>query len=235
MFITGDLHGEIDINKLNTKNFPIQKNLTKDNFLIVAGDFGLVFDKSRQQKYWQEWLGKKNFTTLFVDGNHENFDLLNEYPVTEWCGGKVHKITDSIIHLMRGQVFTIKGQKIFTFGGAESIDKMYRMPRMTWWEQEMPSHAEYEEGLKNLEKHNWEVDYIITHECSNQTFNKLAEILFNSHEKLDLSIALKKYFDVIEEKVKYKHWYFGHYHASLSIDEKHTLLYREIKKLDFQV
>lgn len=42
IFITGDVHGEIDIHKLNTKNFPIQRELTKDDYVMVAGDFGLV-------------------------------------------------------------------------------------------------------------------------------------------------------------------------------------------------
>ena len=69
-----------------------------------------------------DWLDCKSFTTLFVDGNHENFDRLYEYPVEEWHGGKVHKIRPSVIHLMRGQIFEIEGKSIFTFGGASSHD-----------------------------------------------------------------------------------------------------------------
>lgn len=56
----------------------------------------------------------------FVDGNHENFDRLYEYPVEEWHGCKVHKIRSLVIHMMRGQVFEIEGQNIFTFGGPSS-------------------------------------------------------------------------------------------------------------------
>lgn len=73
-----------------------------------------------------------------MDGNHENFDLINEYPVEEWCGGKVHIIRcdkegkPKIIHLMRGQVFEIEGKKIFTVGGAYSIDKYMRTPHRSW-------------------------------------------------------------------------------------------------------
>ena len=46
---------------------------------------------------------------VFIDGNHENYDRLSAYPVTEWRGGKVHRIADNILHLMRGQVFEIDG------------------------------------------------------------------------------------------------------------------------------
>ncbi len=37
-----------------------------------------------------------SFTILFVDGNHENFTLLNSYPIEEWHGGKVHKLNEPI-------------------------------------------------------------------------------------------------------------------------------------------
>ena len=110
IFITGDLHGEFDIHKLNTTSFPVQSDLTKDDYVIVCGDFGLVWrDKNdKTDLYWQRWLNNKPFTTLFIDGNHENHDLLQQYPVTEWNGGKVHQIQPSIFHLMRGQVFEIE-------------------------------------------------------------------------------------------------------------------------------
>ena len=42
--------------------------------------------------YWLNWLDKEPFTTLFVDGNHENIARLNALPVHQWHGGKVHFI-----------------------------------------------------------------------------------------------------------------------------------------------
>lgn len=77
------------------------------------------------------------FTTLFIDGNHEYFRTndyhiqqkeykyctgLMDLPVEEWHDGKVHKVSDSVIHLMRGQIFEINGLSFFTFGGARSHD-----------------------------------------------------------------------------------------------------------------
>ncbi len=127
IFLTGDTHGMIDIQKLATKKFPIQKELNKCDYVIVLGDFGLVWDNSKADKYWLDWLNNKSFTTLFLDGNHENFDLLKLYPVEEWNGGKIQKVRESIIHLMRGQIYTIDWLSIFTMGGAASIDKKYRI------------------------------------------------------------------------------------------------------------
>ena len=72
-----------------------------------------------------DWLAQKDFTLLFVDGNHENYDLLAEFPVQMWHGGKVQMIRENVIHLMRGQMFNLQGRRFFTFGGARSHDIVY--------------------------------------------------------------------------------------------------------------
>lgn len=226
IFITGDTHGDLDIDKLNHRNFPQQWNLTKKDYLIIAGDYGQVwYDEDQEKSYSKRIrnkLNNRNFTTLFVDGNHENFNRLYSYPVETWCGGKIHRIEDSIIHLMRGQVFIINGVKIFTMGGATSIDKDTRKKNVSWWEQEQPSIEEYEEALKNLDKHNWEVDYVITHTTSPTMMRKLGYNKENTN--------LNKFFELLEKELSYKHWYFGHFHED-KVFEKHTAIYNKIIKI----
>lgn len=96
IFVTGDCHA--DFTKFNTKSFPEQKELTKEDIVIICGDFGGIWDNSKREKHWLAWLSDKPFTTCYVDGNHENFDRLNgtEFPIIDYHGGKAHKITDSI-------------------------------------------------------------------------------------------------------------------------------------------
>lgn len=122
IYFTGDTHG--DFRRFNSEFFPEGKNCTKDDFVIILGDFGGVWRLSEDgdERYWLDWMEKKPWTTLFIDGNHENFDRLNAMPVEEWRGGKVHKVRPSVLHLMRGQVFHIGGYSMFTFGGACSHD-----------------------------------------------------------------------------------------------------------------
>ncbi|WP_236421151.1 metallophosphoesterase family protein [Paenibacillus sp. JJ-223] len=229
IYITGDIHGTISVNKrLNSKNFPQQKQLTKDDYVIILGDFGLIWNGSHEDEYWLKWLNKtKPFTTLFIDGNHENFDLLEEYPVEQWNGGMVHRINNSVIHLMRGQVFTIEEKKFFTFGGAASHDKEYRKEGKSWWSREMPSLEEYQEGLKNLERHNWKMDYILTHTCSTTALEYI-------EQRCDIYMDLDEmhlYFYDIEQKVVYKQWYFGHFHHDFELPNKQRLLYTDMIKL----
>lgn len=226
VYVTGDTHGlKEELKKLNTKNFTASNNLTKGDYVIICGDFGLIWNNSKEEKRWLSKLAEKNFTTLWLDGNHENFDLLEEYPVQEWNGGKVQFINDSVIHLMRGQVYIINDLKFFIFGGAESTDKIFRREHVSWWEQELPSKEEYEEGMKNLEKHNFNVDYILTHDCSQHLKNLLLE-------KEAKSTELNQYFDYLEHKLNFKHWYFGHYHEDATFqDKKHTVLYHDVIRL----
>ena len=221
LFTCGDTHGGEDIHKLSSKCFP-PKNLTKDDYLLVCGDFGVVWDLSATDFYMRRWYREKPWTTLFIDGNHENHDLLATYPVTEWNGGKVHMISDSIIHLMRGQVYEIDGHKIFTMGGASSHDKEYRKKGVTWWPSELPSEAEYKEARANLKAHGNSVEYIFTHCAGEKIQNQL-----KPHYVKD---ALTAFFDELEE-IDYQHWYFGHYHMDKEVDEKHTVLYNKIIRL----
>lgn len=197
IFITGDTH--MSFEKLSNRHFPSAVNLTRNDYVIVCGDFGYWSD-CPELRYWLKWLENVNFTVLFVDGNHEDFNRLDRMHVSKWKGGRVHKISKNIIHLMRGQVFDIDGTKVFTFGGARSHDisdgildeenwkakarrldnlgkRMYRVRNVSWWEQEMPNSKEMDEGIKNLEKAGNKVDLVITHCCASSTQRQMGMML----------------------------------------------------------
>ena len=220
IYITGDTHGGMDINKLATHFFPEGKKLTKDDYVIILGDFGFIWKNvpDNTEKYWMDWFKHKHWTTLFIDGNHCNFDRLNNYPVEKWHGGKVHHISDSVIHLMRGQVFEIDGISIFTFGGAQSYDKVYRHEGISWWAQEVPSFAETDEALTNLS--NNKIDVILTHTCPHAFSNQL----INNVDTDPTANILDNFSNIIE----YKKWYFGHWHVNKQFDDKHMCLYNDV-------
>lgn len=246
IFVTGDTHG--DFTRLKTDIFPEQKWLTKADYVIICGDFG-IWDASNEQKYWLDWLEKKSFTTLFVDGNHENYDLLNSYPVEQWNGGNVHFIRPSVIHLMRGQLFDIDGKRIFTMGGASSHDisdgilepddpnlkkkrtllkkqgkSMYRINHLSWWKEEMPNDEEYNVARATLETCNWKVDYIFTH-CAP---NDVSTLLGGGMYKLD---TLTDFLEEVSQRCEFDYWFFGHHHENRNVFRKFVGLYEQILKL----
>jgi predicted phosphodiesterase len=220
IFVTGDTHANLDIGKLSTRKFPEQKELTKEDFLIVCGDFGLVWDGSAREIYWQDWLSDKNFTTLWIDGNHENFDILYEFPLVEKFGGKVREIAPDIYHLDRGQVLTIDNQKIFVMGGARSHDREHRIEHISWWEQEMPTSEEMERAIEALDRCEWGVDYVITH-CAPKSVQKMVCSWYESD-------PLVSFLERVHTDLKFKRWYFGHYHIDRTFGEQFEALYNRV-------
>ena len=224
IFITGDTNCDIDWHKLNTTNFPEQKSLTKDDYVLIAGDFGGVWGMDKTDKYIIKTYEKRNFTTLFVDGNHENHDALDSYPVETWHGGKIHRISDTVIHLMRGQIYEIDGRTFFTMGGAQSTDKIYRKEGVSWWSRELPSDEEYREAYRNLEANDFKVNFIISH-CAPEDY---------AYDCTEMDVArnlnrLTAFFSslITEYNIGFDGWYFGHYHMDTDYEKFHCL-YRRI-------
>jgi hypothetical protein len=72
LYATGDCHGNWI--RLDEEYFQEQKEMTRSDYVIVLGDFG-IWDNSERENKWLDWLDSQRFTTLVVDGNHENFDI----------------------------------------------------------------------------------------------------------------------------------------------------------------
>ena len=249
VYVTGDCHG--DFRRFSTSIFPEQKEMTRNDFVIILGDFGGIWSNSKEEKYWLDWLNNKPFTTLFVDGNHENFNMLYTFPVVDFHGGKAHKIRDNIYHLMRGYVFDICDKKFFAFGGASSHDiqdgildpddfvdmddfrdtyrrwqkygKMFRVRGVSWWDQEMPNDEEMERGRQSLKAVNNEVDFVISH-CAPQ---EVASIIgFTERDKLTWYLN-----ELIWDGLQFDRWFFGHMHQNKQILGKFICLYEQIIRI----
>ena len=225
LFITGDTHRtELESLRAFCAERP---ELTKDDYVIIAGDFSGVWAEDTLEEDLKRF-SDLPFTVLFIDGNHENFNLLNAYPVEEWQGGTVHKIKPDIIHLMRGQVFTIAGRKIFTFGGADTIIKDRLVENVSWWRGEFPTEAEFQEGIENLRKHNNAVDFVVTHSCGARALQFPAVQAIPGRWKEYKETKMLTHF---EQTVSFRHWYFGHFHIDAELSESYTALYHAVKRL----
>ncbi len=226
IYVTGDTH-RTDLLYIHIfcDNHP---ELTKSDYLIIAGDFGGVWAKDTLERDLKPF-SDLPLTVLFVDGNHENFDLINAYPVEIWNGGKVHKIKPDTIHLMRGQVFKIEGKTIFTFGGATSIDRDWRVEGIEWWPQELPTYEELDEGVANLKRYGNKVDYIITHSCSERAF---AYPIIRNNATIKYHCPEVQMLSYIEDNATFKHWYFGHFHIDAKLGDKYTALLHNVVRLE---
>lgn len=207
IYFIADIHGDISFAGLNEY---IQK-ATDDDLLIVLGDVGLNFEKTDENKRFTEQFLSVDKKIALIDGNHENFEYLNSFPEEDLYGGKVRRLTENIVLLKRGNIYNIENKTFFVFGGCKSSPKWKE--KGLWYPGEEPSEDEIKLALKNFEKYNYTVDYILTH--------KYEETLGRG----TVSADLQRLTEFIEANVRYDKWFSGHWHTEGKVDEKHFLVY----------
>ena len=229
VFVTGDTHGDMQIGRLSSKAWPEGKELNKQDYVIITGDFGLLWTNNleskegRTEKYWMKWLIDKPWTTLFVDGNHENHFRLNNLPIIEKFGGKVGQVNDSVFHLKRGEIYTIHNKIFFCYGGAYSRDIAYRKLGVSYWEEEIPSYRESQYAVEQLQKINYTVDYVITHTAPD-TLISMSGI---GSDYLD---PTTRFLEFLAKEMKYERWFCGHLHMDKDI-AKFSILWDRIVQI----
>lgn len=186
-----------------------------DDLLIILGDIGLAFQDTAENRAFDELLLSSKKSIAFLDGNHENFKHIYSFPEEEWCGGRVHRITESVVHLERGYVYGIDGKSFFVFGGCNSSARWKQLG--LWQAEEAPTEEELARAYANLERYGRKVDYILMHKYETGKGTQTPE--------------LRELCSFIDEQVEFSHFYAGHWHETKKLDEKHTLVYDTLVNL----
>lgn len=242
--VEGDCHA--DFTKFSSDNFPQGKDLTREDYVIICGDVGILWDRelSNREKYWIKWLKNKPWTTLFILGNHCNYDRWAELPSEVWHGGLVQKLADNVIRLQNG-IFDINGFKFLALNGNYSHDisdgilevgdprisqwqkdytKMFRVNHISWWKEEVPDENIREFTLKTLKEHDFKVDYILTHGLPATDLM----FLYNHTNPNEYEYWLE---NEIRSKVNYKYLFSGHYHMDKAASYKDICIYERILQI----
>ena len=214
IFVTADTHGEVE--RFEDKQL---KKVKKGDTLVVLGDFGFVWDDSDKEKKALAKLAKKPFTTLFIDGLGDSFEVLNKYPDSVYCGAKAKEIArDKIYYIKRGEVAEIEGRKLLFFGGNDIYD-----PDIVESFDD-PTSADFENCSANLEKAADSVDYILTHIPSGRINRFINLDSYATSETMD-------FFDLVAKDVEYKKWYFGCLHLDKYVSPKVQAVYIDVLPL----
>ena len=229
VYITGDTHGDGSVAKLAPGNFDAA-GMTRGDCVIVLGDFGFPWNapEDGRDAWWLDWYQARPWTTLFVDGNHDNFGALASYPAEGRFGGTVRRLRENVFHLMRGQVYEIDGRTFFCMGGARSVDRAWRTEGADWWPEEVPDAGERARAQGKIAAVGG-VDYVLTH-CppANELRALGAEAGFGAEpdeyaEWLQAEVA---------GKLEFRRWFYGHMHVDLPAREPFTPLYHGVFDLD---
>ncbi|MCQ2071088.1 MAG: hypothetical protein MJZ68_08150 [archaeon] len=188
MAVTGDVWDEDDL--LRVADDPVIRSMTKKDFLIILGSCGVI---EPRQDLWTKALRFRELPCgiLFLGGEKEDYDVLEEHPLFPWNGGMIQNVSKLVFRLCRGQRFSLFGKSVLTLGGRSSEVREDIGKYWTWWPEQCPSSIEVELAISNSLEN---TDYIFTGDnpCSWK------------HSERPSSVAL----DGMVGKVSYCHWYF---------------------------
>lgn len=223
VIVTGDKHAEsrtlfnLDL---------LVNNFTKEDLVIVLGDFGFIWNKNKVVKNLEALGSQLNYTLCFLDGNHENFPLISSLEkIIEWNGGRAGLLPGGIIHLLRGEIYQINGKTIGVCGGAISVDQEWRTEGKSWWAQEditLADIANFEHNFERLELK--KIDIMLSHTCPASILHQVAiySVANGSYVPVRNPEALLEKINILAKPTK---WYFGHWHIDMKFDEKYECLY----------
>ena len=100
----------------------------------------------------------------------------------------------------------------------------YRINHVSWWQQELPSQEEMEEGRRNLAAYGNAVDFIVTHCCASST----QILLGGAGYRPDIETA---YLEEILRNTRFRKWFFGHYHGNRNVNAREILIYEQMIRI----
>lgn len=211
ILLAGDIHG-------NAKHLQYLYARAVDNdvdCIVQLGDYG----------YWEHMKGGPEFLEVnadlahhfkipfyWIDGNHENFELLNEKYNTHPEVNEFVQIRPGVNYIPRGTTWTWDDVTFMGFGGAYSIDKGQRVKYVSWWPEEQPSEADISRAIER----GGEVDVkvMFTHDVPTEApigeaFEERGHSIFT-----DIREANESRFKVskVVREVKPDWIFHGHYH-----------------------
>lgn len=215
VYVRGDIHGKFD----EILSFRDKMQLNKQDSIIILGDAGICWrkDKKDMNYYIKEWEEYEDTPMLyFIDGNHENFDILKSLTIDDGEG-----IISKHIHwLTRGIVKEFNGKKCLFIGGAESLDKLRRTEHLSWWADE--SITDKDIKLIDVDKY----DYVFTHTCPRSILNEYQTLICDSmFDQDEIDHTSEDKLELVKNFIEYNQWWFGHFHKNIRLDNNFMCLY----------
>lgn len=221
LLVTGDTHCQIDIGKLTTKRFPYQKELTKDDVLVVLGDWGAIWYGDKRDNYMLKWWEQKPWTTFVVLGNHCNYDAIEKLPIDTAFGAPVRRVSDSIVIAETGNIYTICGKKCLVLNGANSHDMWCRKAGVNWWAQESITQDAANKALISLAMVNDKIDYFFTHTCGGIGSAMCGHTPDSSDQWVDYVM------NHLPANGEWKH-FCGHMHRDMCVTDRTKIVYQDV-------
>lgn len=226
IFVTGDCHGSL--NKII--DF-IEKYDLQNDGIIVCGDMGLYWrcdqkDAEENIKFYEEHC--RGTHLYWLDGNHENFDIINSWNCDK---NYLYNNSEHIHYCPRGLITNIELangniKKVLFMGGADSVDKIWRVEHISWWKDESIT----DEDIKDI---NGTYDYVFSHCCPRSVFDN-NKVFLCTITNINENNAIHQSEDKLEElknNIIFNKWFFAHYHIDRKLDNKYQCIFTDFIEL----
>ncbi len=247
-YITGDKHRNFD----SVEKFCKETRTRKKDVLIFLGDCGFNYFEDKRDDKLKQRVAELNITLFCLHGNKEKRPAnISTYGKRSFCGGTVYYEPKypNILFAIDGEIYNFEGKKYFVMGGAHSVDKKYCLEKgLPYWEDEMPTPALMKHAEKRLAEHNNKVYGVLTHTCPFQylptemfmttrknakqsNFSKFLKRFPKKTFEPDIDRSTEYWLGELEQKIRYRYWFCGHYHVDKQID-KVIMLHKEFRPLN---
>lgn len=231
IYLTGDTHRDFT----RFGDFFRRNDTTKRDVMVILGDAGVNYFGDSSDKVLKGWISSSFPITLFcIHGNHEmRPSSIPSYRTRIWHGGSVwyEAAYPSILFAKDGEIYTFGGKRVVVIGGAYSVDKEYRLRNekvtglKAWWADEQPDAETKRRVESRLAELRWKVDYVFSHTCPLD--REPRELFLSGLDQSTVDDRTERWFETIEERLTFSHWYFGHFHGQKE-EGKFTMLYENI-------
>ena len=233
-FITGDIHSQLDY-RFNT----FEKN--EETAIIILGDVGFNYygeenPIDREIKILAEQLGCYIYC---VRGNHEFRPQHLSTIVLKFdenVQGKVYyePAFPHIRYFKDFGIYTIGKWKTGIIGGAYSVDKEYRLMKgWHWFSDEQLTDIEMNTCYNKFKGNHF--DLILTHTCPYDW--RPTDLFLSSIDQSKVDSSMEKFLQIISENIKWKNWFWGHYHRnriypSIKNNQNRIMFFDDVVKLE---
>lgn len=109
------------------------------------------------------------------------------------------------------------------------IDSIEDTSIFKWWKDEQISDEDIKR-INELIKKNNSFDIILSHTCP-QKFEP-TEVFLSSVNQEFVDKRMENWLNTVEETIKYKNWFAGHFHTNKNLGNGFEFLFKEVKKIE---
>lgn len=223
IYITGDMHGNIS----QMRQVMEKINCKPRNTLIILGDFGANYYFDKKDNIFKDAISEYNINIFVIRGNHDGnpINIKNIEEKEKYNNiGYIEPQYPNIFYTINNNIYNIENNTFLVLGGAYSVDKFYRLQLgYKWFSDEQMTEQE-----KNnfWEKKYTKVDTIVSHTCPYENIPK--HLFLKTIDQSTVDNSMEYFLQEVKNKIQYKNWFFGHFHANEQIENNMYMLYNGI-------